>query len=392
MKVTIFIMNEEYNDYLEVPEIRNDYFNSELKENGGKYYTRNYRKEAALNCDAVLFKYKGMYIAQAEKSIEFVRGEKSTIKLNSYYKFDPEKIKLNPPIKEEILENLFEPKKDKQFSNFIVERQVKKGKEEQMKNFLELYKNPYLESIYWNNFANELKLNNLLKEINLYNFENIHTAFFSNFIKENNIYNLGNKPLKFFLELLKEKNKNVPDINVEKFNVYYQKRYPIDSKKSIIPDITIDITDKNKEKYRIILEAKVTAEENRYKEDEMEIKQCQKYRDFFEKQKKEGNTEYKYIYVFLAFKEHYVKNYINITFKDIANKIYDLNKYENFKYKEILKDYLKTFHDLCDCKYKFDIATIPNVFWNSEEELNKMYKQLKQDIEDISSYKKSRKY
>ena len=184
MKVTIFIMNEVYNDYLEIPEIRNDYFNSELKENGGKYYTRNYRKEEAFNCDAVLFKYKGMYIAQAEKSIDFVRKEKLNTQLNSYYKFNPEKIKLNPPIKEEILENLFEPKEDKQFSNFIIERQVKKGKEEQMKNFLQLYKNPYLESKCWSKFADELKLNNLLKEINLYNFENIHTAFLSNFIKD----------------------------------------------------------------------------------------------------------------------------------------------------------------------------------------------------------------
>ncbi len=391
MKIAVFIMNEEYNDYLEIDEIRNDYFNCQLKENGGKYYCTNKKYSIALNCDAVLFKYKGMYIAQAEKCIKFERGKKSIKNLESYYEFNPEKIKLNPLIKVDMLEPLFEAKNEGQ--NYVIEKQVKKDKEAEIKDFLELYKQPFLESKKWNSFANELKLNNLLKEINLYNFENIHTSFFSNFIKEDNIYNLGNKPLKLFLNLLKEKDKNFPDIDIGKFNVYYQKRYKIGQKNSIIPDITVDINDKNnKEKYRIIIEAKVTAEENIYKDNisEQEIKQCQKYREFFEKKKNEGNTEYKYIYVYLSFKKQNVDNYINITFKDIANKIYDFNQYDNLKNKDILKDYLKTFHDLCDSKYKFDIATIPDVYWNSEENLKKIYEEIKPDIENISKYKKSR--
>ena len=93
MKIAVFKMNEEYNDYLEIDEIRNDYFNHELKENGGKYYCTNKKYSAALNCDAVLFKYKGMYIAQAEKSINFKQGEKSVKDLKNYYEFNPEKIK-----------------------------------------------------------------------------------------------------------------------------------------------------------------------------------------------------------------------------------------------------------------------------------------------------------
>ena len=58
MIIAVFKMKEEYNDYLEIEEIQNNYFNKELKYKlNGKYFTTNHKYNVAFNCDKVLFKY-----------------------------------------------------------------------------------------------------------------------------------------------------------------------------------------------------------------------------------------------------------------------------------------------------------------------------------------------
>ena len=392
MIIAVFKMKEEYNDYLEIEEIQNNYFNKELKYKlNGKYFTTNHKYNVAFNCDKVLFKYKNMYIAEANKCLSYNRISLEDFnpnyeKLTYYYLFDPSSIKKIPPIKAEIIEQYFEPIKQSQ--NAVLKRIVKKDKEKEFQKIINLGNQESLfQSKYWKNTAKELELDNILKEINLYNFENIHTAFFSNFIKNDNIYGLGNKPFLEFLTLLKEKDPNLPNIDVKDFKIYYQKRYK-DNNKYIIPDITIDINTISNEKYRLIIEAKVTAEENLYTENNTLIKQCHYYQKFFNENK--DNNDYQYIYIFLSMKKQNINNYINITFKEIANKLYRFQT--KIKNEKILRSYLKSFHNLCDSnKYPFSIDDIPLIYWYDDEKLMTLYNLIKKDIKSIAEYEKASK-
>lgn len=402
MKIAVFKMNEEYNDSCEIDEIRENYFGDTLKRDG-RYYTPKRKYKVAFNAEVVLFKYKKMYIAKAKKCIDYGELERNQVlgNLTHYYQFDKESIKLIPPIKEELMEQFFEEKKDSQ--NWVTERVVKKDKEQDFDKILKLGdKESLLESKEWRNYAKKLNVGNLLKEINLYNYENIHTAFFSNFIKENNIYGLGDKPINDFINLLKKIDASqYSEIGeIDSFTVQYQKRYKYKNKnKYIIPDITIDINSKVNKKYRLIIEAKVSSDENIYEDiiEKNEIRQSELYWQCFSGKRNDFicNDKFdKYFYIFLSIKKENIKHYTSITFKDICDFVYtNYNDYRKCKNYDVLKEYANSFHYLCDKRFDFSIDVIPDIsmFLNKLPDTKKIYENIQKDIDDIIRYNKSGK-
>lgn len=387
-RVIIFKMNEQLNDYRSIQDIQNNYFEKELKENGGKYFvpgkdSKNYSHSKDIKDDEIiLFLYKNMFIASAKiNRIDgkyYYKLEKDINKELKYY-FCLKDIHKIPQISKENLMNFFEENLTSRTS--IEQVHIKNEYLNKFENYINSgFKYSLSNQGVWNKLINKLRVTSLLNEINLYNYENIHTAFLSNFLKEYNIYKLGNEPLKNFINLLKEKsNKKINIDEIKKFEIESQKFYD-DNGKKIIPDITITINNK----YRIIIEAKVCAYENLYED---KIKQSEKYYSYFEKLR--INSEMEYIYVFLTMrKNNEVKNFINITFKDIYEKLY--KKYfetgkENI---EILKEYLKSFHYFCNSeKFNFNIDEIPPVFLIDKESLIKNLDKIKEDINDIAEYK-----
>ena len=251
-RVIIFKMNEQLNDYRSIQDIQNNYFEKELKENGGKYFvpgkdSKNYSHSKDIkNDEIILFLYKNMFIASAKiNRIDgkyYYKLEKDINKELKYY-FCLKDIHKIPQISKENLMNFFEENLTSRTS--IEQVHIKNEYLNKFENYINSgFKYSLSNQGVWNKLINKLRVTSLLNEINLYNYENIHTAFLSNFLKEYNIYKLGNEPLKNFINLLKEKsNKKINIDEIKKFEIESQKFYD-DNGKKIIPDITITINNK----------------------------------------------------------------------------------------------------------------------------------------------------
>ncbi len=416
-KVYIFKMKRELNDNESIVNIQNDYFENELKDknkNNGRYRVphRNnggyIHKNDINEEDIILFSYGGKYIATArikkksgqyfyeidkkDSSWSFINWEDELEKtLDHYYQFDITSIHKIPPVDVSVCNEFFE-------GNAVCQSAICKvllipDYEENFNNLLNTKKNwSLVNKNSWDKLVKDITKPSLLKEISLYNYENIHTNFLSNFLLNDNVYGLNDLPFQKFLELLINRakgnnrkyleeaerivNEEIKKGNTNYYKVYPQKKYCYD-RRSFIPDITITINDK----YHIIVEAKVCAEENIYEE---ELRQCELYYNTLEKYK---NNE-KYIYVFLTMHRHNEidNNYVKITFNDIYENVY--KEFSNKDRYGILFEYLRSFQYLCDKeKFNFDIDEIPPIYIIDKEKINKEINKLKEDIDNICSFK-----
>ena len=365
----------------------------------------NYKADDKItNDDIILFLYRNMFIATAkikkDASGKHYHNLTSDIKnswqcepkkkkedweykdgceFKSYFQFQ-DIHKIHPLPKENLIDFFDE--------NFNTRSSIHKVtlKEEYSNKF-----HHYLDSIKNNNFLKSkawelvkyLNVPALMKEISLYNYENIHTAFFCNFISADNVYDFRKKPFEKFIKLLKKKatGENAKVLSeITKINdlkVMPQKSYPYKDgnkkTKKIIPDMSILVNNK----YNIIVEGKVCASENVYEDGK---NQCQVYYDNID----HNNC----IFVFLTMRIYNaeIENFVNITFKDIYEEIYA--DYYDYNKEDILYEYLKSFCYFCNKeKFDFKIDEIPAInFKNITSELIKYKTSLKEDINYIAEY------
>ena len=143
---------------------------------------------------------------------------------------------------------------------------------------------------------------------NYYGKENPHTNFLANLFKIDNPYTNNDKVFKLFLGLLSIKAEKLGIQNHEIFreiclNVREINDLEVSSqqilKEKKIPDITIQF-DVDNQKYIILLEAKINAEENEYNHNGKPFKQTLLYRTLAEEK---YNEEYNKYYVYLSNKK-----------------------------------------------------------------------------------------
>lgn len=207
----------------------------------------------------------------------------------------------------------------------------------------------------FNNDENVIKLKNYYNSLSFMDIlgvarnENAHSSFLAWLFDSNRNFGLGIIPLKLLLELLVYTDSdNVKNIDKNKILARsieiiqtdeVEREYFIQKDKHGRIDVYIPFEVDN-QKYAIVLENKVKAEENEIDG----VKQTNKYFNHFDEISKSNKT--KYIYVFLA--PGNIKaanpNFINISYAMIVNDIINpllLNDNMDKKVRWVLEDYLR---------------------------------------------------
>lgn len=211
--------------------------------------------------------------------------------------------------------------------------------------------------------------------LGMFRYEDANTNFLANFLDaKKDIFNLGTEPILKFISLICEKDKNSPNAmkiegdfsnigNLEKddIEINLRKSYNFTT---LHPDLVITI----KEKYLILLEAKMEARESGEN-------QC---KDYYEKTDKTylGKA---FIYLSLSSsdkisdEEHYIK----ITYQDLIDDLY-----EPFRKNDLLNQYLKGFISLVKNNYISDDFKMP-INKKEEKLVEKIYNNNKNVIDNF---------
>ena len=195
----------------------------------------------------------------------------------------------------------------------------------------------------WIEFTNYYKDLGVTEQLGLYRYEDVSTNFLESVLKKDNIYGYGTLPIKLLLELISEKSDILKDIKTSDYESYdvlisndrFTRRADVTKD---IPDMFITFKINNKD-YLILLEAKLLS-------DLSSPNQCKKYRENLKTEYK----DYEKIFLYLTIDgspSDDPNNYINITYQDLIDKIYNpLIDKESKKVVLTIEEYLKTFNVL----------------------------------------------
>ena len=202
-----------------------------------------------------------------------------------------------------------------------------------------------LESKEWIDFYNYYLDIGFIEQIGLFRYEDIHTNFLVSVLKDDNIYGYNDKPIRLFIKFIKENSKvkkYFKDINLsEDYKINNLEVTPRITLGKGKPDIyiTFEIEQNNiNKKCVILMELKLRS----YEHDEQT---CDYY---IKNEELKGDCHEKiYIYLTLNRDKCFCPHYELFTYQDLADNIY--SKLPNVKNEKVIisiKDYLKSFNCL----------------------------------------------